>query len=886
MRASVFSVLANGASIAYASWPMPARHLSAQARPHLSGRLWAATALWVLASVAASAQPSQTTSHAADVTLRIIVTSSADEADVVRQRLLQGEPFADVARDRSIDPTASHGGLIGRVAPDTLRPELRDAIVGLAPGQVSAAIRIPTGFAVLWVDRDSEPAATGSGLNAGIDAVGSVKYVLETSGLAEARAALNQYAKPDDWNQHPRVICDVRRASIDAMHRALAAHLSEGIGATDGASRRERMQTHSGIGLLYAYEGRLDDTLRHFQEAYTLASADSPDMRLFLEEAIGVSHLHKAVMENGVQEHPGDRSLITTTPSAAFEKRAHAEKAIEHFLRYLTARPDNLEVTWLLNLAYRATGGYPDAVPERYRIAQSAFASVEDIGRFRDVAAAIGLRSVASAGGVIVDDFDNDGSLDVVTSSMESCAPMRLFKRGPAGSFVEQAAAAGLADQLGGLNLLQADYDNDGCLDILLLRGGWDEPQRKSLLRNKCDGTFADVTVASGLALPVTSTQTAAWTDFNNDGFVDLFVGNENAVAQLFLNQRDGTFVDVAAGAGVARSAYIKAVAAGDFNNDGWPDLYASNFGGSNFLYRNNRDGTFTDVAIAAGAPGTGRGFGTWFFDFDNDGWQDIFATSYFLSLDETARTYLKRPHNAPTLKLYRNQRDGTFADVTRDVSLDKVFMPMGSNFGDVDNDGWLDIYLGTGSPSYGALVPSVLLRNQDGRTFGDVTSSSGTGELGKGHGVAFADLDNDGDDDIVFEVGGATPGDKHALRVFDNPGHGNNWLEVSLIGSTSNRSAFGARVTVTVQTPDGSSRELHRTIGSGGSFGASPLRQHIGIGKATRIQSLDVWWPTSRTRQHFSDVAINQWIQVTELDTTYSKRPRPPHPVTEGGTP
>ena len=206
----------------------------------------------------------------------------------------------------------------------------------------------------------------------------------------------------------------------------------------------------------------------------------------------------------------------------------------------------------------------------------------------------------------------------------------------------------------------------------------------------------------------------------------------------------------------MARAAFSKGVAAGDYDNDGWADLYVSNRGSAtNFLYRNNGNGTFTEVAAAAGVPGPGSGFVTWFFDYDNDGWLDIFATSYYTSLEETARTYLGLSHNATTLKLYRNRRDGTFADVTRDVGLDKVFMPMGSNFGDVDNDGFPDIYLGTGSPSYGSLAPSVLLRNREGKTFVDITASSGTGEWHQGHGVAFADLDNDGDQEIVFRSEG-----------------------------------------------------------------------------------------------------------------------------------
>ena len=318
---------------------------------------------------------------------------------------------------------------------------------------------------------------------------------------------------------------------------------------------------------------------------------------------------------------------------------------------------------------------------------------------------------------MIVDDFENNGRLDVVVSSFDSCEPLHFFHNNGDGTFTEQGARMGLADQLGGLNILQTDYNNDGCLDILVLRGGWEVPQRKSLLRNNCDGTFTDVTDASGLGEP-TSTQAGVWVDINNDGLLDLFVGNEGQPAQLFLNKGDGTFQDISTSSGISRIMFTKGVTADDYDNDGYPDLYVSNLNGDNFLYHNNRDNTFTDVAYAAGVPGAGRGFATWFFDYNNDGWPDIFVTSYFLSIDETARTYLDLPHNATTLKLYRNLGNGKFKDVSNEVGLDKVYMPMGANFGDIDNDGFLDIFLGTGNPSYASLKPSVLLHNKDGKQF------------------------------------------------------------------------------------------------------------------------------------------------------------------------
>ena len=185
--------------------------------------------------------------------------------------------------------------------------------------------------------------------------------------------------------------------------------------------------------------------------------------------------------------------------------------------------------------------------------------------------------------------------------------------------------------------------------------------------------------------------------------------------------------------------------------------------------------------------------------------------------------------------------------------------MPMGANFGDIDNDGFLDIYLGTGNPSYASLLPNVLLRNKEGKSFVDVTASSGTGELHKGHGIAFADLDNDGDEEIVAEIGGATPGDSHPLRLFENPGHGNDWINLRLVGVKTNRAAIGARIKVTVENEGRGTRSIYRSVGSGGSFGASPLEQHIGLGKSARIVDLEIWWPASNTRQHFAGLGKNQ---------------------------
>jgi ASPIC and UnbV len=207
---------------------------------------------------------------------------------------------------------------------------------------------------------------------------------------------------------------------------------------------------------------------------------------------------------------------------------------------------------------------------------------------------------------------------------------------------------------------------------------------------------------------------------------------------------------------------------------------------------------------------------------------------------------------------------------VTAEVHLDKVYAPMGANFGDVDDDGFLDIYLGTGGPEYGFLLPKVLLRNQQGESFADISSSAGIGDLHKGHGTAFADLRNAGHEDILASMGGATPGDAHAFRLFANPGNGNDWIDIKLVGVKSNHGAIGAQIKLTVENNDQRARTIFRTVNSGGSFGASPLAQHIGLGKSARILSVEISWPVTKTVQRFQDVPPNQFIQVSEFAKEY----------------
>jgi FG-GAP-like repeat/ASPIC and UnbV len=602
-------------------------------------------------------------------------------------------------------------------------------------------------------------------------------------------------------------------------------------------------------------------------------------------EWLGLAYLRLGEQQNCLQNHGQKSCVFPIRPGGVHHLTRGAEGAVREFTAILAQYPGDDESRWLLNVAYMQLGQYPQSVPAKWLVPSRLFDSEYDIGEFPDWATSAGLDLTSHAGGAIMEDFDGDGLLDIVVSSSGPLDQMHLFHndgmKDGRPSFTDITAQAGLLGETGGLNLVLTDYNNDGRPDILVLRGGWWGKQGKyplSLLRNNGvkDGvvTFEDVTEQAGLMSPH-PTQTAAWADFDNDGWLDLFVGHESTTddpnpSQLFHNNRDGTFTEIGAASGLANLGVVKGAAWGDFNRDGRSDLYVSVKGGRNYLFRNDGPSPaggwkFTDVAHAAGVDHQQNSFATWFFDYDNDGWPDLFVAGYsFGSPVDVGAFEIGHPYQAETPRLYRNKHDGTFEDVSAKVHLDRAILPMGANFGDLDNDGWLDIYLGTGESSYQALLPNRMFRNDGGVTFQDVTTSGGFGNLQKGHAVAFGDLENNGNEDVFEEMGGAYPGDTYQSVLYHNPGHGNHWITIALEGVQTNRAAFGARICVTVQGPRGL-RGIYRTVGYGSSFGGNPLRQHIGIGPAQRVEKLEVTWPTPHHVQTFTNIAAGQTVSLRE---------------------
>ncbi len=657
------------------------------------------------------------------------------------------------------------------------------------------------------------------------------------------------------------------------------------------ATGRHSGNLHLQLANEYLRLGNVDGAIEQIEQAYRLADKIpnfKPEQWIVLHQPRALIYLRQAELYNCIERHNRDCCLFPLAGGGVHDNKAPAAEAKKSLLDILEIDPDSLPARWLLNVASMAIGDYPAGVPERFLIPPTAFDSEHEIGRFVDVAPELNVDTFNLCGGVIADDFDGDNLLDIITSTYDPAGPLHYYRNVGNGKFEDLSAASQLDQQLGGLNLIGGDYDNDGDTDIFVLRGAWmfDQGQiRNSLLRNNGDGTFSDVTYEAGLAYPPRPTQAATWGDFDYDGDLDLYIGNESRMAmesrdgdytsQLFRNNGDGTFTDIASEAGVTNDRYCKAVTAGDYDNDGDLDLYLSNVG-ENRLYRNNGDRTFTDVAPALGVTEpAGRSFATWFFDYNNDGWLDLFVAAYEADIGDVAADYLGREHDGVSPRLYQNDGMGRFVDVTDSVGLDHPYLPMGANFGDLDNDGWLDVYLGTGDPNYQTLMPNVMLRNDRGLRFQNVTTSGGFGHLQKGHGVAFADFDNDGDQDIYHQLGGFLVGDKFHNALFKNPGHGNAFLIIQLSGSQTNRAGYGARIRVTVDSPDGM-RTIHRAVGSVSSFGGSPTRQEIGLGNATDITQVEVDWPVPGQTQRFTQVPLNQMIRIAENDQNFQTIQRP----------
>jgi enediyne biosynthesis protein E4 len=501
-------------------------------------------------------------------------------------------------------------------------------------------------------------------------------------------------------------------------------------------------------------------------------------------------------------------------------------------------------------------------------------------------------------GGVALFDFDNDGDLDLFfTNGAKIDDPMpagskpdksdaryrnRLYRNDGDWKFTDITAKSGMsgAGTGYGMGAATGDYDNDGYQDLYLTNYG-----SNVLYRNRGDGTFEDVTAKAGVAASGWSTS-AGFFDYNNDGKLDLFVcryldwtfeknvpcGEANTRAYchpdtfkgvasiLYRNNGDGTFSDVSKEAGIADpEGKALGVAFADYDGDGWTDIYVANDSVMCFLYHNKGNGTFENTALLAGAGYNedGKpfaGMGVDFADYDNDGRPDIFVTD--LSQERYA--------------LFRNAGDGQFQYATNQTGVGQASLPFsgwGAKFIDYDNDGWKDLFIAQGhvmdtigitSPNLSYLQPPLLLRNVNG-TFARVTAAGAGAAFQSpraGRGAAFGDIDNDGDADIVISNIGQAP-----TMLRNMTGNRNRWLMLRLEGTLANRDGIGARVKVTMASGQVQWFEVQTAAGY---LSSSDRRVPIGLGAETTVPKIEIVWPGGR-RQALAQVKANQILVVRE---------------------
>jgi enediyne biosynthesis protein E4 len=495
---------------------------------------------------------------------------------------------------------------------------------------------------------------------------------------------------------------------------------------------------------------------------------------------------------------------------------------------------------------------------------------------------------IMGSGGLFFD-FDNDGWIDVFLVDGGSKAdPLvartarhRLFRNRRNGSFDDVTAASGIRHSAYGMGACAGDYDNDGLTDLYITNDG-----PNVLYRNTGNGAFTDVTPTAGVGSPLWSTS-CAFADFDRDGWLDLFVtnyvlgadqnpfcGNTRAVKLrgychplnfrpapnvLYRNNGDGTFTDVTARAGIA--GYLGnglGVAVADYDEDGWPDVFVANDGVPNFLFHNDGKGQFREIALLAGvavaSDGRARaGMGTAFGDVDGDGRLDLVVTN----------------HEAEMHSLFRNAGDGAFTDATVTSGLGRAtlrYVGFGVVVADFDNDGDLDLAIVNGHVIDNiALFRSgakhaqqrLLLENTGSGRFRDVSRLSGPGFAVEkvGRTIVAGDIDNDGDLDLLITNNGQS-----VDLLLNEGGSRRNALLLRLIGTDSNRDAIGARLRLTSGT-----RTQVREVTSGSSYlGQNDPRVHVGLGTATVVDRLEIWWPSGRT-ELVQDVAANQLVVIRE---------------------
>jgi hypothetical protein len=605
------------------------------------------------------------------------------------------------------------------------------------------------------------------------------------------------------------------------------------------------------------YGAELERYQQYLQQHPNDAQAHLQFGRTFMKCGLfqeAVNELEIAARDPRVQRQAHYESLV------AHYRLGEYARAISHGVTCLEAEPTDVRARYWLWLAAQKAGGYPDTVHQELRMEVVAGWHPTAV-QLEDVATEIGLDKTCGGRGTAIFDSNGDGTLDVVIAGAH--AGCSLYRNNGDGTFTDISTGSGLDRCVYSFGLAVGDYDNNGLPDLFVSGLGFFDGQGM-LMRNNGDGTFTDVTKEAGLDMWGPAF-TATWVDYDGDGYLDLFVVNtlgglfnRKTPNRLFHNNGDGTFTDVTEKAGLQTVWPTIGAAWGDFSNNGRPDLFISNAGPAQ-LFRNNGNGTFTDVSREAGIDALVISFVCVCCDIDDDGWLDIVQFTWSRPQDAiyTLRTG-QGPSGGTPLRVFRNNRDGTFTDIAPQLGLTGCWGTMSGTVGDFNNDGYLDILLGNGDPSIDRTEAAVLLEN-DGRQFHNVTFAAGMPFTGKGHGANMADLAGDGRLHLIVATGGFYPGDLLTTTVFRPQRLPGNYLNVRLVGTRSNRDAISARLTL-----QAGGREQHRLVSGGSGFGCLPYEQHFGLATLTQIDYLEIRWPSGHV-QRLEQLPINQTLRIVE---------------------
>lgn len=563
---------------------------------------------------------------------------------------------------------------------------------------------------------------------------------------------------------------------------------------------------------------------------------------------------------------------LTREMATCYYRMGDYHEAARIFYQALQIQNNPLD-QWLLKVAMDQIKGPKPPIPQQF-VFPARRMTTDDARNlkleFDDIAPRLGIDRLDGNGTASWADYDGDGDLDLFEGG--SGEFIKVYRNDGA-KFSEVTGEVGLHNVPSGYSIDLIDYDNDGKPDIYISLNGWSGPMKNRLYHN-VGGRFEDVSDKSGAADPGDGF-VALWADLDNDGDLDLAVANgvikDGTVPQIYRNNGDGTFTNMTRAAGIDEPPTHGAIgiALGDYDKDGRVDLLINGLEPApNRLYHNEGNWKFKDVAQKAGVvQPMHNGFVCFFFDYNNDGYPDIFTTSLasWTAVIDGLRDSYHPPKNAmhPDVgRLFRNNKNGTFTDVTYEAGLYLPVGVMGAGVADLDNDGYIDLYLGVGDPQMSRLEPNRFFHNNGDGTFTDLTDHVGFHRPGnKGHGVSFVDIDEDGDLDIYAQLGGHYPGDFARNAFYKNlKGNQNHWLQVDLVGVKSNRAGIGAQLTVR----SGGFLAYREVKGAEGFGATSQMRQHFGLGARTKIDSLEIRWPSGLT-QKFDNLGSNQIIRVVE---------------------